>query len=56
MVEDKKDKIISLYEDYIFLIDLLLSDINSVSLEDLHDLITKLQEEVEKIKHENKTS
>lgn len=49
MVENKKDKIIELYDYYTNMIDTMLNDMSNIKLNDIHDVIDELHVELNKI-------
>lgn len=49
MVENKKDKIIELYDYYTNMIYTMLNDMSNIKLNDIHDVIDELHVELNKI-------
>ena len=49
-----EDRLIKTYEYYFSIIDLMLSDINNITLNDINDVMDELNTEINKIKEEEK--
>ena len=49
MVENKKDKTIEIYEYYISILELMLSDMSNISLSDIQDCLDELRVEIERV-------